>query len=1003
MDGPVSGKAPWTLTVRDLVERNSSARPDSPAVGAPGRTDLTYTGLLSHVDRTTKALRSFGIGRNDSVAVVLPNGPEMATAFLSISSAATCAPLNPGYRVREYDFYLSDLGAKALVVLNSTESPAREVALERGIPIIELVPGAEGPAGLFTLEGEHGPEASTDGPAEPGDVALVLHTSGTTSRPKIVPLAHANICTSGHNVATSLALARSDRCLNVMPLFHIHGLIGALLSSVSAGASIAATPGFEAPRFFSWVDECEPTWYSAVPTMHQAILARAEASADVIKRHPFRLIRSSSAALAPIVMERMEETFGCPVIESYGMTEAAHQMASNPLPPSARKPGSVGVAAGPEVEIMDEAGALLGAGAVGEIVIRGPNVTRGYENNPKANASAFTDGWFRTGDQGYFDDDSYLFITGRLKEIINRAGEKISPREVDEVLLDHPAIAQAVTFAVPDDRLGEEIGVAIILKEGESLTEMGVREYASETLADFKVPRYVVFLDDIPKGPTGKLQRIGLAEKLGLPGKEAEGSAPAEYVAPRNEMEALICRLWETHLEVERVGVMDDFFDLGGYSVLAARVFADLEKECGKRLPLAALFEAPTVEKLAALLDEGKTAEVFPSIIAIEKGGGGLPFFCIANADAFLYAALARALGGEAPFYGLHPQGIVSEANPRIDIERLASRYIELIKKVQPEGPYLVGGTCSSGIVAFEVAQQLKSRGDETLLLVMIDTPGPTRRFDRMGFLVRRIRRFGRHLLDHARTLWRLPWSEKGPYLCDNLKRVGGRVAGQGPAAPGLDRLVPIEEVYWGALKRARVRYRPDLYDGRVVMFLSPEELRRPGSGFSLRWKRYATGEVSIHRVADLHSEMLSAANVSKIAEPLKRHLDEARASVAAPGGQGASRSFAYTPPAPSRREYEGPRSPAERKLTEIWQEILGVERIGIHDDFFALGGDSVLASRVLARMADVFSIRVEHLRIFNAPTIEALARVVLAEKAGDAGEENVSRMIDEVEEAPPD
>jgi acyl-CoA synthetase (AMP-forming)/AMP-acid ligase II len=347
-------------------------------------------------------------------------------------------------------------------------------------------------------------------------VALVLHTSGTTSRPKIVPLTQRNVCASAVHVAESLSLTASDRCLNVMPLFHIHGLIAAVLASLAAGGTVVCAPGFNALKFFSWMDDARPSWYTAVPTMHQAILARADRNRDAIVRNPLRFLRSSSASLPPQVMKSLEETFGAPVIEAYGMTEAAHQMAANPLPPRARKPGSVGVAAGPEVAIMDEAGRILPAGEIGEVVIRGPNVTPGYQNNPSANAAAFTSGWFRTGDQGAFDDEGYLRLTGRLKEIINRGGEKISPREVDEVLLDHPAVAQAVTFGMPHEKLGEEVGCALVLKEGSKASEGEIREYASRRLADFKVPRRVLFLEEIPKGPTGKLQRIGLAEKLGL-------------------------------------------------------------------------------------------------------------------------------------------------------------------------------------------------------------------------------------------------------------------------------------------------------------------------------------------------------------------------------------------------------------------------------------------------------------------------------------------------------
>ena len=301
-----------------------------------------------------------------------------------------------------------------------------------------------------------------------------------------------------------------------MPLFHIHGLMAAVLSTLGAGASVCCTPGFNGLKFFTWMKEANPSWYTAVPTMHQVILSRAEQSREVIEGGRLRLIRSSSSSLAPQVMQALEKAFGAPVIESYGMTEAAHQMAANPLPPGERKPGTVGPAAGPDVSIMNEAGELLPTGSIGEVVIRGPNVTAGYKNNPDANATAFTNGWFRTGDQGVIDEDGYLRLTGRLKEIINRGGEKISPREVDEILIDHPAVVQAVTFAMPHDKLGEEVAAALVLAENASATEREIRDFASQRLAPFKVPRRVVFLEEIPKGPTGKLQRIGLAKKLGL-------------------------------------------------------------------------------------------------------------------------------------------------------------------------------------------------------------------------------------------------------------------------------------------------------------------------------------------------------------------------------------------------------------------------------------------------------------------------------------------------------
>ena len=513
-------RAPAT-TVLDLLAGGDD---DAPAIGAPGRAALDFAGLRELAATTIAALNRRGLGRGDRVAIVLPNGPEMAASFIAIAAGCSTAPLNPAYRREEFDFYLADLDAKALLLAAGSTSPAREAAQQRDVPILELAALSDGPAGAFTLVGETGRAARSSGRATADDEALVLHTSGTTSRPKIVPLSHANICASADHIRDTLRLGAADRCLNVMPLFHIHGLVAATLSSLGAGGSVHCAPGFNALRFFAWMETCRPTWYTAVPTMHQAILARAGRNRATIARVPLRFVRSSSASLPPRVMAELEATFSAPVIESYGMTEAAHQMASNQLPPRPRKPGTVGVAAGPEIGIMDEAGHLLAAGAIGEVVIRGANVTAGYEGNPEANAAAFADGWFRTGDQGRLDDEGYLTITGRLKEIINRGGEKISPREVDEALLDHPAVAQAVTFAIPHERLGEEVGAAVVLAEGSAASPGELREFAARRLADFKVPRKVLILDEIPKGATGKVQRIGLAQALGLVGDAGTGA-----------------------------------------------------------------------------------------------------------------------------------------------------------------------------------------------------------------------------------------------------------------------------------------------------------------------------------------------------------------------------------------------------------------------------------------------------------------------------------------------
>ncbi|MCU0967361.1 MAG: acyl--CoA ligase [Rubrivivax sp.] len=505
-----------TTTLQALLSQGAD---DAPALSAPGRRALTHGALRALIGDTLSTLNGLGIGRNDRVAIVLANGPEMAACFVACASGVTSAPLNPAYRLDEFEFYMSDLGAKALIVEQSSTSPAIDAARKLGVRLIDLVVDDGAPAGAFRLvarDGAAGAPAALGGTALPDDISMLLHTSGTTSRPKIVPLAQKNLAASAVHIGRTLRFTSTDCGLNIMPLFHIHGLIAGVLAPLAAGSQVFCTPGFNALKFFAWMDEARPTWYTAVPTMHQTILARAPKNAEVIARHPLRFIRSSSSSIPPQVIAEIEAVFKAPLIESYGMTEATHQMASNPLPPAVRKPGTVGIAAGPEVAIMGEDGTLMPRGATGEIVIRGPNVTAGYENNPKANAEAFVDGWFRTGDQGVMDEDGYLSITGRLKEIINRGGEKVSPREVDEILMDHPAVAQVVTFGMPHDKLGEEVAAAVVLREGQTATERDLQTFVSSRAADFKVPKKILIMDEIPKGATGKLQRIGLAAKLGL-------------------------------------------------------------------------------------------------------------------------------------------------------------------------------------------------------------------------------------------------------------------------------------------------------------------------------------------------------------------------------------------------------------------------------------------------------------------------------------------------------
>ena len=495
--------------IKNIIEDQND---NNVALTSESSPPLLYKDLKSFVNKIASQLAGNGISNKDRAAIVLPNGPFMASSFLTLSSYMSAAPLNPSYKTNEYEFYLKDLNPKIVIVEPNSSNEVVGVAKNLNIPVCEIKIKKDDPSGLFNLfdiESEYQlPEENDEG--------LVLHTSGTTSRPKIVPLTNKNIYSSAENISKSLNLSEVDHCLNIMPLFHIHGLIAILAASIKSGASVCASNGFNALKFLELAKTEKITWYSGVPTMHQAILLRAEKNLELAKNLNLRLIRSSSASLPPAVFEKLNSVFGCSVIEAYGMTEATHQMTSNPLPPKKQKPGFVGIPAGPEVCIMDEKDKILDQGETGEVCIKGDNVTLGYDNNPEANKNSFTNGWFRTGDQGYFDQNGYLKISGRLKEIINKGGEKISPLEVDNVLMDHPLIEQAVCFGYEDKMLGEDIAAAIIVKEGKNCSETDVKTYAQEKLAKFKIPKKIFFVNEIPKGATGKLQRNVLAKNFGL-------------------------------------------------------------------------------------------------------------------------------------------------------------------------------------------------------------------------------------------------------------------------------------------------------------------------------------------------------------------------------------------------------------------------------------------------------------------------------------------------------
>ena len=823
-------------SIVEIIRRRAEVSPDVLALVSEEE-KTSYGQLLHHSSLVNELLRDLGIGRHDRVALVLPNGPRLAAAFLAVASSSVCAPLNPAYTRRELAFYLSDLQASALVTASTVDSPARELANELGLQVIEL-------EGLAAAQEPAAPEPDAD------EVALMLHTSGTTARPKLVPLSHRNLCASARNVASTLALSANDRSLNVMPLFHIHGLVGVLLASLWSGGSVVCTTGFHAPSFVSWLEDWAPTWYSAVPTMHQSALIQAiDAGREI--GHVLRFIRSSSAGLPVTVLDGLEETFGVPVVEAYGMTEAAHQMASNGLAVDQRRRGSVGRAAGPEVTVLAPDGTRLSAGEVGEVAIRGENVFSGYEANPDANAEAFAHDWFRTGDEGRLDANGFLFLHGRIKEIINRGGEKISPAEVEGVLLEHPGVAQVAVFAVPDDLLGEEVGAAIVLEAaGKPPSTRELQTFVAHKLADFKVPRSVAFIDELPKGPTGKVQRIGLADRLGVTSKAAPSSEA--YTPPRNALEAELTAMVEDVLQRERVGVRDDFFALGGDSLLAAVLVAHVREAYDRpHFPLSALVWAPTIEKLAREI-EGETQGASSSLaVTLRPGGDRTPLFFVHAVDGEIvrYVALARRLDSERPFVAIRARGADGDEAPHQSLAEMIADYVAAVREHQPEGPYVLGGVCLGGTLAIEMARQLEALGEDVALVILVD---PRVNFDRsLRWLRAQAGLIGRKVVSGDYS-WKLARASHRRKVFEAVRSALG---------VGVRRDDPYRRDFDDAILSIRAECGPSRFDGFVAMLATVD--------YPLRewfWKPYLPRLNGVEDLPFRHRSLLREPGVDALA-----------------------------------------------------------------------------------------------------------------------------------------
>jgi acyl-CoA synthetase (AMP-forming)/AMP-acid ligase II/acyl carrier protein len=723
--------------LRDHARRD----PRRVALRSHGRADCSFAQLLGIVDEAAAALARAGVGAGSRVATILPNAPETAVAILSVASIATIVPVNPAYPPEEAVRILKDAAATHLLVLRDADAATAETVRRAGLPAIGLVPRPDSPTGAFNLIADDARAASTAARSDdPGRIALVLHTSGSTGTPKRVPLSVRNLVASSWNVAQSVELGPDDVGLAMMPMFHIGALVDLLLAPLYPGGSVAFADAISTDAFFGGVEAFQPTWFQAVPTVLRDILARHADKPGLLPGR-LRFIRAVSQPLPPRLHGELEAALGVGVVPMFGMTETAGLIASAPLDPAQRRAGSVGRPFGPAVRIADAFGNELAAPRRGEVLVSGANVMAGYEGEA-GRGDFFRGDWLRTGDEGYLDADGFLFLTGRLKDVVNRGGEKISPAEIDLVLSEHPDIAEAAAFALPHPTLGEEVAAAVVRCPGATLSEREVTDWLRPRLAEHKLPRTVIFLDRLPRVPSGKLDR------LALPALAGEHRGARERTPPSSPLARSLAAMWRKALDVPDVAMEDDFFDLGGDSLSALNFAQMLEQRFGRDLPTNLLFDAPTLGEMEAVLaqairqdrasaPDGIEARIHdavrrataawrgrrrnPESLVVGRNTMGTkrPFFWVSQ-SLHGFDALTDAFDPDRPLHvmcSLSPTRLKSDENTRL----LARRYADEIAEIEPDHPVLLGGFCQGGVVAFEIAKVLRARGREVALLALQD------------------------------------------------------------------------------------------------------------------------------------------------------------------------------------------------------------------------------------------------------------------------------------------
>ena len=709
-------------TLYKCIEDGATRWPDAPYLLEPGLEPLTYLRLFEQVKFVGRVIGALDIETNQPVAIVMPNCGAMVTSIIGLASYVTCCPLNPAFTYDEFLYYLTTLEVKAVMLLAGTASPVVAAADTLKIKLLPLRPDSR-VAGRFSFDNIE-PAVSEAPPQQVEDCAMLSLTSGTTGSPKIVPILQSTLFSKFSRFSKNYRLTPADRTLAVAPLFYALGFNNSVLATLDAGASVVVVPfPLSMPELATAIEKINPTWLAISPPTVMAFLAYLEEKP--VLSHCLRFIDTGGAGIAISAFEQTRKVLNIPLVLRYGLNEGS-LTPSDALNINPQKTGSVGVVREGEVAILDEQNNFLEPEKTGEVVTRGPSVFKGYRNNPAANAVAFYKGWFRTGDLGYIDNDGYLYITGRIKEMINRGGIKIMPVEVDTALQRHPAVAEAATFAVPHPVLGEVVAAAVVTIPGQTVTEAELRSFLVEQIAYFKIPSRFIFTDTIPKNPTGKVERMKLAGFFELDGStqplEVEKVKPLE-----GSIEADIFYIWTEVLRHSDFGLDHNFFDLGGTSIEGAEVITLVQQRFARLINITTLVEYPTLRQFCLAVRSAEPLKQGGPLLSLQTEGTGAPLFTVHSAEGYGHHAhdLARLLAPDIPVYAFASIGRPGQELLEFDILTLAATYVKELQKIQPHGPYRLAGHSSGGWLAIEMANLLKKQGEQIEFLGMFDSGAP--------------------------------------------------------------------------------------------------------------------------------------------------------------------------------------------------------------------------------------------------------------------------------------